>query len=167
MSSLRFRKTNCIITIFSKPKKKSCIFEHRPNTHEFQNIFKNEFKQLPVLTYGPLPKKVHPTCAWLTEMWLPQLPQLRPPLSGGRIPALGCNRRRGKRVCPPDLAVSGTRLGGIRVCLVCSTYMWFLFGFGKNGWMQLLFLNLNFHISNWTYNAWPIHQGHSGIRWKG
>jgi hypothetical protein len=119
-----------------------------PHQHEFQNRFENKFKQLPMLTYGPLPKQVHPTCAWLTEMWLPQLPQLRPPLSGGRIPALGCNWRRGKRVCPPDLAVSGTRLGRIRVCLVCSTYMWFLFGFGKNGLMQLVFLNRNFDISN-------------------
>ena len=102
-----------------------------------------------MLTYGPLPKKVHPTCAWLTEMWLPQLPQLRPPLSGGRIPALGCNRRRGKRVCPPDLAVSGTRLRGIRVCLVYVQHTCdFFLGLGKILMMQLVFLNRNFDISN-------------------
>ena len=90
-----------------------------------------------MLTYGPLPKKVHPTCAWLTEMWLPQLPQLRPPLSGGRIPALGCNRRRGKRVCPPDLVVSGTRLGGIRVCLVYVQHTCdFFLGLGK--WLDAI-----------------------------
>ena len=155
MSTLRFRKTNCIITIFSKPKKKSCIFEHRPNTHEFQNIFKNEFKQLPVLTYGPLPKKVHPTCAWLTEMWLPQLPQLRPPLSGGRIPALGCNRRRGKRVCPPDLAVSGTRLRGIRVCLVYVQHTCdFFLGLGK--WLDAIgFPKSKFWHFQPTYNSGP------------
>jgi len=48
-----------------------------------------------------MPKGVPPTGAWFTEMWLTQLPQWRPPLSGGRVHAWDVTDAEVKGFVPP------------------------------------------------------------------